>query len=151
VTHLCAAPVVLTMLIHAPDSVKRRFDHGPVRVATGGAAPPSAVIAAMSKMGFELEHLYGMTASYGPSMPRACQQDWSDLDIDGRAAKMARQGVRNLTIHATDVLSVEAGTPVPHDGQSIGELVVRSNSIMKGYLDNPSATEKALAGGWLRT
>ena len=151
VTHLCAAPVVLTMLLHAPEHQKVRFTHGPVEVATGGAAPPSAVIAGMERLGFRLTHLYGMTESYGPSMACAPQPGWDDLPLDERARKMARQGVRNLTVAAQAVLAVETGEPVPADGATLGELVVRSNSVMKGYLKNEAATDAALAGGWLRT
>jgi fatty-acyl-CoA synthase len=151
VTHLCAAPVVLTMLIHAPADVKRQFKHGPVNVATGGAAPPSAVIAQMEEMGFRLTHLYGMTECYGPSMGCAVQEAWADLPLDQRAVLMARQGVRNLTVTAQSVIDPSTGREVPADGKSLGELVIRGNSVMQGYLKNPSATEEALGNGWLHT
>ena len=151
VTHLCGAPVVLTMLIHAPDAVKRRFDHGPVQVATGGAAPPSAVIAGMERMGFRLTHLYGMTECYGPSTGCAWQEDWAALPLDERAVKMARQGVPNVTMAEQSVLDPDTGREVPADGETLGELVLRGNTVMKGYLKNPAATDDALRDGWLHT
>jgi fatty-acyl-CoA synthase len=151
VTHLCAAPVVLTMLIHAPDAHKIAFAHGPVEVATGGAAPPSAVIAGMERMGFRLTHLYGMTECYGPATGCAPQPVWEGLPLDDRAVLMARQGVRNLTLSGQDVLDRETGASVQADGVTIGELVLRGNTVMKGYHRNPKATDEALADGWLHT
>ncbi|HWL68716.1 MAG TPA: long-chain-fatty-acid--CoA ligase [Geminicoccus sp.] len=151
VTHLCAAPVVLTMLIHAPEAKSARFEHGPVEVATGGAAPPSAVIAAMERMGFRLTHLYGMTECYGPSTGCAPQEAWAGLPLEERGLLMARQGVRNLTMQAQTVLDTTTGQPVPADGQTLGELALRGNTVMKGYFKNPAETDRTLADGWLHT
>nr|WP_223861484.1 long-chain-fatty-acid--CoA ligase [Geminicoccus harenae] len=151
VTHLCAAPVVLTMLIHAPEAKSVRFEHGPVEIATGGAAPPSAVIEAMERMGFRLTHLYGMTECYGPSTGCAPQEAWAGLKLEERGLLMARQGVRNLTMQAQTVLDTTTGQPVPADGQTLGELAVRGNTVMKGYFKNPAETDRALADGWLHT
>ena len=151
VTHLCAAPVVLTMLIHAPEAPRTGFGHGVVEVATGGAAPPSPVIPAMERMGFRLTHLYGMTESYGPCTACAPQPGWDELDLEVRATKMARQGVRNVTVSGCAVHVPGSTEPVPADAVSLGELAIRGNSVMKGYLKNPAATEEALRGGWLRT
>src|SRR5947207_3985004 len=150
VTHLCGAPVVLNMLVHAPDSVKRRFDHV-VEVATGGAAPPSVVIEAMARMGFRVTHLYGLTESYGPSTSCAWQEDWGELPLGERAAKMARQGVQYLTLERQRVADPDTLRDVPADGATIGELLLRSNTLMKGYLKNPAATNEAFAGGWFHT
>jgi fatty-acyl-CoA synthase len=150
VTHLCGAPVVLNMLVHAPDAVKRRFDHV-VEAATGGAAPPSAVIEAMERMGFRVTHLYGLTESYGPSTVCAWQEEWDALPADERAAKMARQGVQYLTLDRQRVADPATLRDVPADGATIGELVLRSNTLMKGYLANPTATADAFAGGWFHT
>ena len=150
VTHLCGAPIVLNMLVHAPDTVKRRFDHV-VEVATGGAAPPSAVIEAMERMGFRVTHLYGLTESYGPSTVCAWQGEWAGLPLAERSARMARQGVGYLTLDRQRVVDPQSMTDVPADGASLGELVLRSNTVMKGYLGNPAATEAAFEHGWFHT
>jgi fatty-acyl-CoA synthase len=150
VTHLCGAPIVLSMLIHAPAEAKLRFDHL-VDIATGGAAPPSAVIEAMEAMGFRVTHLYGLTESYGPAMLCVSQDGWSGLTLTERAKRMARQGVAMPTLAGMRVVDPETGVPVPRDGATMGELELRGNTIMKGYLDNPKATAKAFAHGWFAT
>jgi len=150
VTHLCGAPVVLSMLIHAPAEAKLAFGHV-VDVATGGAAPPSAVIEAMEAMGFRVTHLYGLTESYGPAMLCVPQDDWAGLPIADRARRMARQGVAMPTLAAVKVADPATGAPVPRDGATMGELMLRGNTLMKGYLGNPGATDRAFAHGWLST
>jgi len=150
ITHLCGAPIVLNLLVHAPDTVKRPFDHV-VEVATGGAAPPSAVIAAMERMGFRVTHLYGLTESYGPSTVCAWQEPWAELPIEERAARMARQGVACPTLDRQRVVDPQTMTDVPDDGSTLGELVLRGNTLMKGYLKNPGATEAAFEHGWFHT
>jgi fatty-acyl-CoA synthase len=150
VTHLCGAPVVLNLLIHAPDEAKRRFERA-VEVATGGAAPPSAVIAAMAKLGFRVTHLYGLTESFGPSLLCPRQEEWDGLDQAGLAAKISRQGVGLPTIEALRVIARDGGAEVPADAATIGELQLRGNTLMKGYLQNSRATEEAFAGGWFHT
>ncbi len=150
VTHMCAAPIILNMLIHAPEEVKERFGHR-VDVATGGAAPPSPVIEAMEKMGFRVTHLYGLTETFGPSTTCAWQDDWDDLPACQQAAMLARQGVRNLTMAHQMVADPDTLEPVPADGATIGELMLRGNTVMKGYLKNPRATETAFAGDWFHT
>jgi len=150
VTHLCGAPIVLNLLVHAPDAVKQRFDHR-VEVATGGAAPPSAIIAAMEKMGFNVTHLYGLTESYGPATLCAWQPEWDAMGLDERALRMARQGVRYPTLDDARVADPQTMQPVPSDGATMGELMLRGNTVMKGYLDNEAATGAAFAGGWFHT
>jgi fatty-acyl-CoA synthase len=150
VTHLCGAPIVLNMLVHAPDTAKRRFDHV-VEVATGGAAPPSAVIEAMERLGFRVTHLYGLTETYGPATVCAWQEEWAGLPVSERAARMARQGVTYLTHERQRVVDPQTMADVPADGSRLGELVLRSNTVMKGYLKNPAATEAAFAHGWFHT
>jgi fatty-acyl-CoA synthase len=150
VTHLCGAPIVLTLLIHAPDAVKVKFPRR-VKVATGGAAPPSAVIAAMEDMGFDVTHLYGLTETFGPASLCAWHDDWSALDPSDRAAKAARQGVAYPTLGELVVADPADGTPLPADGQTMGEIMVRGHTVMKGYLKNPDATAEAFKGGWFRT
>ncbi len=151
VTHLCGAPVVLSSLIHAPAETKRRFSHGGVHMITGGASPPSAVIAAMEAMGFTVTHMYGMTESYGPSLLSAPQEDWAEKPLAERAALMARQGLPILTFGQADTLDRLTGASLPADGTSLGELVMRSNTIMRGYYKDEAASDAALQGGWLHS
>ncbi|WP_425404917.1 acyl-CoA synthetase [Hwanghaeella sp.] len=150
VTHMCGAPIVLTMLIHAPADQKCEFPQT-VEVATGGAAPPSAVIANMEKMGFHVTHLYGMTECYGPSAICAWQDEWNDLSMEDMASKVARQGVALVTLEEQRVVDSETMEDVPADGETIGELVMRGNTVMRGYLKNRAASDAAFKGGWLHT
>jgi fatty-acyl-CoA synthase len=150
VTHLCGAPIVLNILVHAPDTAKRRFEHV-VAVATGGAAPPSAVLEAMERMGFRVTHLYGLTETYGPATVCAWQEEWAGLPMSERAARMARQGVTYLTHERQRVVDPQTMADVPADGSTMGELILRSNTVMKGYLKNPTATEAAFEHGWFHT
>ena len=150
VTHMCGAPIVLTLLANAPDSAKVAFGQT-VECATGGAAPPSAVIEAMEAQGFRVTHLYGLTECYGPATVCAWQDDWAELDMRSRSAKMARQGVNYLTLEGATVMQPDTMAPVPWDGTTLGEIMLRGNTVMKGYLKNPSATEQAFAGGWFHT
>jgi fatty-acyl-CoA synthase len=147
VTHLCGAPIVLNMLVHAPQAVKRRFDHA-VEVATGGAAPPSAIIESMEAMGFRVTHLYGLTESYGPATLCAWQDEWTGLDLNARSVLMARQGVRYVTLDGLQVADPQTHVPVPRDGETLGEVMLRGNTIMKGYLGNAPATLEAFREGW---
>lgn len=151
VTHMCGAPIVLTMLIHAPSARQYEFSHGPIEIATGGAAPPSAVIEGMEKMGFRVTHLYGMTESYGPSTLCAWQSEWDELEGEDRASVMARQGVNYVTLEDQAILDSDTLEPVPMDGETIGELMLRGNTVMRGYLKNPGTTKATLDGGWLHT
>jgi fatty-acyl-CoA synthase len=150
VTHLCGAPIVLNLLVHAPERVNRRLDHV-VEVGTGGAAPPSVVIEAMERMGFRVTHLYGLTESYGPSTVCAWQEDWDALPIAERSARVSRQGVAYPTLDQQRVVNPQTMTDVPADGSTLGELVLRSNTLMKGYLKNPAATAAAFEHGWFHT
>ncbi len=150
VTHLSGAPIVLNFLVHAPAEVQRRFDRT-IEVATGGAAPPSAIIANMERMGFHITHLYGLTESYGPATICAWQEGWEGLPLDERARKISRQGVPHPSLEGMRVVDPETMDDMPSDGAAIGELMLRGNNIMKGYLKNPKATEEAFAGGWFHT
>jgi len=150
VTHMCGAPVVLNLLVSDFD----RNDivlPGKVQFALGGAAPPSAVIGRAAKIGFTITHLYGLTESYGPSMVCVWQNDWAGLDADSLAAKMARQGVGLYAIDDVQVFGVDDEVPVPADGATLGEIVHRGNTLMKGYLKNPESTRAAFRNGWFRT
>jgi fatty-acyl-CoA synthase len=150
VTHLCGAPIVLNLLVHAPEETKLRFEHT-VEVATGGAAPPSAVIEAMERMGFRVTHLYGLTESYGPATLCAAQENWSEMPLADRALQMARQGVPMPALAQLMVADSETLAPVPRDGATLGEVMLRGNTVMKGYLANPSATAAAFRAGWFHT
>src|SRR6185437_12447903 len=127
-----------------------RFDHV-VEVSTGGAAPPGAVIEAMEGMGFHVTHLYGLTESYGPTTVCAWQDEWDGLQLSGRVEKMARQGVQHLILDRQRVVDPDTMQDVPPDATTIGEIVLRSNTLMKGYLKNPSASGEAFSHGWFHT
>jgi len=146
VTHMCGAPIVLNMLIHAPEAVKRKLEHRP-RVMTGGAAPPSAVIKNMEAMGFQVLHAYGTTESNGPSTTCVHPHEWDDEPSDKRYDLMARQGVPHALIDDMFVADPETLQPVPMDGETMGEIMLTGNTMMKGYLKNETATDEAFAGG----
>jgi fatty-acyl-CoA synthase len=147
VTHMCGAPIVLNLLVHAPANVRRSL-HGRPKVMTGGAAPPSAVIRNMEAMGFEVLHAYGTTESYGPSTTCIPDRTWSAATEDERYRLMARQGIPHPLVEDMIVASPETLAPVPRDGKTVGEIMLRGNTLMKGYLKNPSATDEAFAGGY---
>ncbi|WP_328702234.1 acyl-CoA synthetase [Belnapia arida] len=150
VTHMCAAPVVLTMLIHAPEAVKRALP-GKVAIATGGAAPPSPVIAGMEGMGFSVTHLYGLTECYGPATICLWQPGLEEMPLGEKAAFMARQGVNHPMLEEAAVIDAASMRPVPADGRTLGEVMLRGNTVMKGYLRNPEANRETFAGGWFHT
>jgi len=150
ITHMCGAPIVLNMLANAPKEIQRRALQ-PIEIATGGAAPPSIVIESMEAIGFNVTHLYGLTETYGPATVCLSQDDWPELSLNERSARIARQGVHYLTLENATVLNTETMREVPRDSTTIGELVVRGNTVMKGYLKNPSATQDSFSGGWYRT
>lgn len=150
VTTFCGAPIVLNMLLHAPDDARRPFEHR-CEAFTGGAAPPSAVIEGMEKLGFTVTQLYGLTECYGPSMICAGQDEWADLTLNERAVLMARQGHGYPLLEDVIVGDPESCSELPHDGESLGEILLRGNTVMKGYLKNPDATDCAFAGGWFHT
>jgi fatty-acyl-CoA synthase len=150
VTHMCGAPIVLSMLIHSPAEARRAFPQT-VKVATGGAAPPSAVIAGMESMGFAVTHLYGLTETYGPSTVCLWQPGLDEMAPDEKAVFMARQGVPTPMIEEAAVMDPCSMTRLPADGATIGELMLRGNTVMKGYLKNPKASGEAFAGGWFHT
>ena len=150
VTHMCGAPVVMTMLIHAPDEI-RRTPSRRIRFMTGGAAPPSTVISRMEALGFEVRHLYGLTETYGPAAINAWQPGVAELPIEQKAAFMARQGVEHAMLEEVTVLDPETMQRVPADATTIGEIMMRGNTVMMGYLKNPTATAAAFAGGWFHS
>jgi len=148
-THFCCAPVVLYMLLDAAAGIRRRAP-SPIRVATGGAAPTTTLIAGLDELGIELVHLYGLTESYGPATGSLLREDWGDPGPAERAALLARQGVRHPLCQGADVVD-RAGSRVPNDGETVGEIVLKSNTLMAGYYKDREATEKAFAGGVFHT
>ncbi len=150
VTHYCGAPIVHSVLINAPEELKRGIAHK-VHAMVAAAAPPAAMIEGMERMGFDLTHVYGLTEVYGPATVCARQDDWSALDISERARLNGRQGVRYLMEEGLAVMDPQTMKPVPPDGETMGEIMFRGNITMKGYLKNPKATQAAFAGGWFHS
>lgn len=150
VTHYCGAPIVHKLLACAFTSFREQIHHR-VHAMVAGAAPPAALLAEMSRMGFELRHVYGLTEVYGPAAVCEPQPDWEVLDLVELANLNARQGVRYHLQDAVDVINPETMTPVPADGETIGEVMFRGNIVMKGYLNDPGATAEAFADGWFHT
>jgi fatty-acyl-CoA synthase len=150
VTHYCGAPIVHSMLVNAPQELKRGIDHR-VSAMVAAAAPPASMIEGMDRLGFDLTHVYGLTEVYGPATVCAKQPAWAELDVGERAIKNSRQGVRYTLEEGVAVLDPETLQPVPWDGQTIGEVMFRGNIAMKGYLKNEPATREAFRGGWFHS
>jgi 3-(methylthio)propionyl---CoA ligase len=150
VTHLCGAPIVMATLLNAPANEKKPLPHV-VEFFTAAAPPPEAVLAAMKEAGFNVTHLYGLTECYGPAVVNDWHAEWNALPAGEQAVKKARQGVRYSALEALDVLDPETMMPVARDGETLGEVMMRGNVVMKGYLKNKSSTEKAFVGGWFHT
>ncbi len=150
VTHFTAAPVVLNMLINAPSEVQKRFSRT-IEVMTAGSAPPATVLAATDAMGFNVTHVYGGTEVFGPNMSCAWHPQWNELPKDQQATLKARQGVRYTSLEFMQVADPATMQELPRDGQSIGEVLMRGNVVMKGYLKNPQANEAIFRGGWYHT
>ena len=150
VTHLCGAPIVMSTLLNAPPNEKKPLPHV-VEFFTAAAPPPEAVLAAMKGAGFNVTHLYGLTECYGPSVVNDWNAAWDKLPNAEQAAKKARQGVRYGALETLGVLDPDTLAPVPRDGETLGEVMMRGNVVMKGYLKNKASTEKAFTGGWFHT
>ena len=150
VTHLCGAPIVMATLLNAPADEKKPLPHM-VEFFTAAAPPPEAVLAAMKGAGVNVTHLYGLTETYGPAAVNEWRSGWDALSPSEQAAMKARQGVRYVPLEALDVRDPDTLAPVSWDGESMGEVMFRGNVVMKGYLKNKSATEKAFAGGWFHS
>ncbi|RWE42476.1 MAG: acyl-CoA synthetase [Mesorhizobium sp.] len=150
VTHLCGAPVVMSVLINAREEDKRAFAQT-VTFNTAAAPPPEAVLSGMADAGFAVTHLYGLTETYGPAVVNEWHNGWDALDKGARAGKKARQGVRYAALEGLTVMDPETMAETPADGETIGEVMFRGNIVMKGYLKNRKATDEAFAGGWFHS
>jgi fatty-acyl-CoA synthase len=150
VTHMCGAPTVLAMLVGAPSEQRRKFAQ-PVHIMTGGSPPPAKVLQAMEELGFQVLHIYGMTELQGPSTFCALQEQWEKLSKEEKYSEMARQGIRYQVVEGHIVGDPRSCKPVKNDGSTIGEILVKGNTVMLGYLKDPKATAEAFAGGWMHT
>ncbi|CAL0330188.1 unnamed protein product [Lupinus luteus] len=151
VTHFSAAPVVLNTICNAPANETILPLPHIVNVTTAGAAPPPSVLSAMSQRGFRVTHTYGLSETFGPSTVCAWKPEWESLPIETQARLHARQGVRYIGLEGLEVLNTKTLKPVPADGKTVGEIVMRGNVVMKGYLKNPKANEESFANGWFHT
>ncbi|MDK8461989.1 long-chain-fatty-acid--CoA ligase [Marinobacter sp. SS13-12] len=150
VTHMCGAPVVMNMLLQELGREGLKLSR-PAHFALGGAAPPSSVIRKAEEIGFRITHLYGLTETFGPATLCVPQPEWQQLPLEERAVKMSRQGVPVQGLDEVAVMDVVSGEPVAADGNSMGEICIRGNTVMKGYLKNPEATAEAFKDGWFHT
>lgn len=149
ITHFGGAPIIMNMLSGAPEEIKPNFDHA-VKAMTAGAPPPASVLEAMANMGYEIMHVYGLTETYGHVLQAASQEAWAQKPIAEQAELNARQGVIFTNLETARVIDAD-GQPVPHDGISMGEIVMRGNVVMKGYLKDDQATEQAFKDGWFHS
>jgi len=150
VTHLCGAPPVMSLLVSAEPEVRRELDYT-VEFFTAAAPPPERVLADMETAGFNVTQLYGLTETYGPAVVNEWHSEWDSLDREARTRMKARQGVRYTPLERLEVLDPDTLEAVPHDGETIGEVMFRGNVVMKGYFRNPEATGKAFSGGWFHS
>ena len=150
VTNFCGAPIVMNMLVNTDPATITLPDH-PVDIMTAASPPPAPVIAAMEAMGIRVTHVYGLTEVYGPATVCAWHDAWNELPVDEQAELKSRQGVRYPTLDGLMVADPDTLAPCPTDGETMGEVMMRGNVVMKGYLKSPDATDAAFAGGWFHT
>ncbi len=150
VSHLCGAPIVLNLIANAKDETQQGIDHQ-VNVMTAASAPPTAVLEAMEKLNFKVTHAYGLTEVYGPAVVCSWHEEWNDLPSTEQAELKARQGVRYPMLEKLVVADPKTLEPVPHDGETVGEIMFKGNIVMKGYLKNAEATRNAFEGGWFHS
>ena len=150
VDHYCAAPIVHSLIYNASDAMRAGI-HQQVRGMVAGAAPPAAMIEAMARIGFDITHVYGLTEVYGPAAVAVKRPAWAQRSVSEQTRLNGRQGVRYPLQEAMTVRDPESMHEVAADGKTMGEIMFRGNIVMKGYLKNPAATEKAFEGGWFHT
>ncbi len=151
VSHLCGAPIVMNLLLHAPPAERRDFGGRRIHMMTAAAPPPAAVIEGMERLGFDITHVYGLTEVYGPVTVCAWQDAWAGLAPEEQARMKARQGVPYPVFESVMIADPATLVPVAKDGTTMGEVFMRGNVVMKGYFKNPKATAEAFAGGWFHT
>ena len=150
ITHMCGAPIVMGMLVNASSQEQKTLPHS-VKILTAGAAPPSAILEQIETLGFDVTHAYGLTECYGPGVVSEWHPEWDELPTAEKSVKKARQGVPYLVMQDLTVMDPETMQKTPADAQTMGEVFMRGNNLMKGYLKNETATEKAFLGGWFHT
>ncbi|MDA9077394.1 long-chain-fatty-acid--CoA ligase [Candidatus Pelagibacter sp.] len=150
VTHFGGAPIVLNMIVNAPKEDQKVLKRK-VNVLTAGAPPPSIIFEKMENLGFEVMHVYGLTETYGHMLQCAWNEDWNSLEKDKKNEIKARQGVRYPNTEGAIVMDPETMKPVPKDGKTMGEIMIRGNIVMKGYYKDKEATDKSMAGGWFHS
>jgi fatty-acyl-CoA synthase len=150
VDHYCAAPIVHNLLIAAPAEMRQGITQK-VRGMVAGAAPPAAMIEGMAQLGFDITHVYGLTEVYGPASVAVKRTSWAEETLSEQTRLNGRQGTRYMLQEGMTVLDAESMAETPADGQTMGEIMFRGNIVMKGYLKNPTATDKAFEGGWFHT
>ncbi|PSS30088.1 Butyrate--CoA ligase AAE11, peroxisomal like [Actinidia chinensis var. chinensis] len=150
VTHMCSAPIVFNILLDAKPHERRELTN-PVEILTGGAPPPAALLEKIERLGFHVVHAYGLTEATGPALVCEWRAQWNQLSSQQQAKLKARQGISVLTLADTDVKDLKTMQSVPRDGKTIGEIVLRGSSIMKGYFKDENATAKAFHQGWYAT
>ena len=150
VNHYCAAPIVHSLIYNAPESMRAGIDQQ-VRGMVAGAAPPAAMIEGMSKIGFDITHVYGLTEVYGPASVSVKRESWAHESLTEQTRLNGRQGVRYVLQEGMTVMDPETMAECPADGTTMGEIMFKGNIVMKGYLKNPRATQEAFAGGWFHT
>tara|TARA_R110002020_G_scaffold15555_15_gene55272 strand:+ start:1830 stop:3458 length:1629 start_codon:yes stop_codon:yes gene_type:complete len=150
VTHFCGAPIVLGLVVDAVLTELATLPH-PVKVMTAAAPPPAATLEAMERAGFDVTHVYGLTEVYGPAVVCSWHEEWNGLPAEERARLKSRQGVRYHVLADLRVKFPDTMEDVPHDGETVGEIMFRGNVVAKGYLKNPDTTDAALAEGWFHS
>lgn len=150
VSHLCAAPTVLIMMSNWPGAADLKMERT-LKIMTAGAPPAPTIISNMERIGADITHTYGLTEVYGPHSVCAWQPDWEDMDPEDRATVKSRQGVPFIVTHFMDVVDPATMEPVPRDGATMGEVVMRGNNVMTGYYKDQEATDAAFAGGWFHS
>jgi fatty-acyl-CoA synthase len=150
VTHFGGAPIVLNMIVNAPKEDQKALKRK-VNVLTAGAPPPSIIFEKMENLGFEVMHVYGLTETYGHMLQCVWNDDWNSLEKNQKNEIKARQGVRYPNTEGAVVMNPETMKPVPKDGKTMGEIMIRGNIVMKGYYKDKEATDKSMAGGWFHS